>query len=189
MTMTFQIHSPETAPAGARETLSTIAKNYGFVPNLAAVIAESPATLAGLLGFMSAFDATEMTLAPVERQVVLVTVSVANRCEYCTTAHSMLASKAGLARAEIDKLQEARALSDARLEALRQFTKTVVAERGLAADSDLEAFFAAGFTKAQVFEVVFGVALKTLTNYANHIAKPPVNEQFAAFLPSWAQAA
>lgn len=187
--MTFQIHTPETAPAGARETLSTIARTYGFVPNLAAAIAESPATLTGLLGFMSVYDAEEMSLSPVERQVVLVAVSVANRCEYCTTAHSMLASKAGLARPEIDNLQEGRPLGDARLEALRRFVETVVAGRGLISEADLEAFFAAGFTKAQVLEVVFGVALKTLTNYANHIAKPPVNPQFAAFLPNWAEAA
>ncbi len=187
--MTFQIHTPDTAPAGARETLGTIAKNYGFVPNLAAAVAESPATLDGLLGFMSAFDAAEMTLTAVERQVVLVAVSVANKCEYCTAAHSMLASMAGLARPEIDNLQEGRPLDDPRLEALRRFVETVVAERGFASEVEMEAFFAAGFTKAQVLEVVFGVALKTLTNYANHIAKPPVNQQFAAFLPKWSAAA
>ncbi len=187
--MTFQIHTPETAPAEARETLGAIARNYGFVPNLAAAVAESPATLDGLLGFMSAYDAPAMTLSPVERQVVLVAVSVANKCEYCTAAHSMLAGKAGLARPEIDNLQEGRPLSDPRLEALRRFVETVVAERGLVSEAGLEVFFAAGFTKAQVLEVVFGVALKTLTNYANHIAKPPVNQQFAAFLPRWAEAA
>lgn len=187
--MTFQLYTPETAPAAARETLSTIARNYGFVPNLAAVFAESPATLNGLLGFMSAYDAEEMTLSPLERQVVLLAVSVANKCEYCTAAHGMLASMAGLDRAEIDSLQEGRPLTDARLEALRGFVETVTATRGQASEADLEAFFAAGFTKAQVFEVTFGVALKTLTNYANHITQPAVNPQFAAFLPKWAAAA
>ncbi len=186
--MNFQIHTPDTAPAEARETLGTIARSYGFVPNLAAAVAESPATLDGLLGFMSAYDAAGMTLSPVERQVVLVAVSVANKCEYCTAAHSMLAGMAGLTRPEIDNLQEGRPLGDARLEVLRRFVETVVAERGFVSEAALEAFIAAGFTKAQVLEVVFGVALKTLTNYANHIAKPPVNKQFAAFLPKWAEA-
>ncbi len=187
--MTFQIHTPETAPAEAQETLGTIARNYGFVPNLAAAVAESPATLNGLLGLMSAFDAEEMTLTPVERQVVLVAVSVPNKCEYCTAAHSMLAGMAGLTRPEIDHLQEGRPLGDARLEVLRRFAETVVAERGFVSEAALEAFVAAGFTKAQVLEVVFGVALKTLTNYANHIVNSPVNKQFAAFLPKWAEAA
>ena len=187
--MPFKVHTIETAPADARETLGTLAKNYGFVPNLAGAVAESPATLAALLGFMSAYDAKAMTLSPVERQVVLLAVSVKNKCEYCTAAHSMLASMNGLDRAEIDHLQQGRPLGDARLETLRRFGETIVDKRGWVSESDLETLFAAGFAKAQVFEVIFGVALKTLTNYANHVAKPPVNAQFAAFLPKWADAA
>lgn len=103
--MSFQVHTIESAPLDAREALSMIVQSYGFLPNLAAVFAESPATLTGLLGFMSAYDAKEMTLSPVERQVVLLAVSVANRCEYCTAAHGMLANMHGLDRAEVSHLQ------------------------------------------------------------------------------------
>ncbi|HLA91011.1 MAG TPA: carboxymuconolactone decarboxylase family protein [Gemmatimonadaceae bacterium] len=187
--MKFHVHTPDSAPAGAREILGTIARSYGFVPNLAAVLAESPATLNGLLGFMSAYDAKEMTLSPVERQVVLLAVSAKNGCEYCAAAHGMLASKNGLDRAEVVNLQQGRPLRDAKLETLRRFAEMIAGTRGRASEADLEAFFTAGFSRAQVFEVIFGVALKTLTNYANHIARPPVNEQFAAFLPSWGDAA
>ncbi len=186
--MTFQIHDLNTAPVGSREMLSKIAQSYGFLPNLAGVFAESPAALNGLLGAISAFDAKEMTLSPVERQVVLLAVSVKNRCEYCAAAHSMLANKIGLDRKEVENLQLGGRLSDSRLEALRHFTEAVLDSRGWAPEAELEKFLNAGFTKAQILEVIFGVALKTFTNYANHIAKPPVNEQFAGFLPNWANA-
>jgi uncharacterized peroxidase-related enzyme len=187
--MPFPIHTLETAPAGARETLDRLTRNYGFLPNLAGVVAESPATLNGLFGFMGAYDAKEMTLTPLERQIVLLAVSTKNKCEYCTAAHSMLAQVNGLDGTDVVHLQQGRPLGDTRLEALRRFAETVVEKRGWVGESEVGTFIAAGFTRAQVFEVVFGVALKTLTNYINHIAKPPVNEQFAAFVPTWADAA
>ncbi|MEW6130093.1 MAG: carboxymuconolactone decarboxylase family protein [Acidobacteriota bacterium] len=186
--MIFQIHDLNTAPAGSRETLSMIAQNYGFLPNLAGVFAESPAVLRGLLGTISAFDAKEMTLSPIERQVVLLAVSVKNRCEYCTAAHSMLTNKLGIDRNEIENLQQGRRLTDQRLEILRHFAEEILDRRGLVTDSELELFLNSGFTKAQILEVIFGIAIKTLTNYANHIANPPVNEQFAGFQPNWANA-
>lgn len=98
----------------------------------------------------------------------------------------MLAAKLGLARSEVDKLHQGQPLSDARLERLRHFTGTVVNQRGRLADSDWENFIKAGFSQAQTLEVVLGVAVKTLTNYAHHIAKPPLNGQFAGFCPAWA---
>lgn len=187
--MLFQVHTLDTAPVGARETLGKVAQNFGFVPNLSGVFAESPATLNGLVGFLSAYDAKEMTLSALERRVVLLAASVKYKCEHCTALHSALGSMCGLDRAEIDNLQEARSLGNARLESLRRFTEAVVEKHGWVSDADLEKFFAAGFTKAQVIEVIFGVALKTLTSYVSHIAKPPSNEQFAAFRAKWADAA
>lgn len=183
--MPFPIHTIETAPERSKESLAKFVQNFGFLPNIAGAFAESPASLNGLLVFMSAFGAEEMTLSPVERQIVLLAASALSKCEYCTAAHSTIANSRGVSRAEIENLQGGRPLVDSKLESLRCFVEIIVEQRGWASDADLEMFFAAGFTKAQVFEVIFGVALKTLTNYANHIAKPPVNEQFAAFIPEW----
>lgn len=47
--MPFQIHTVESAPAAARESLGRLVESYGFLPNLAGVIAESPAALNGLV--------------------------------------------------------------------------------------------------------------------------------------------
>lgn len=183
--MMFQVHDLNSAPAGSREALAKLVESYGFLPNIAGVFAESPPVLSGLLGAISAFNAKEMTLSPVERQVVLLAASARNRCEYCVAAHGMLASLNGLSRDEVENLQQGRALREGRMEALRRFVEVVIDSRGWVSEGELEKFLRAGFTKAQVLEVIFGVALKTLTNYANHITKPSVNEQFAEFLPNW----
>ena len=187
--MPFQIHTLETAPEASRPALGKLVQNYGFLPNLAGVFAESPGALNGLLGFMGAFESQEMTLAPLERQIVLLTVAVWNKCAYCAAAHGMMANMCGLERGEVDALQQGRPLREGRLEALRRFTEAVLEKKGWTKDVDLAAFLGAGFSKAQIFEVLFGIALKTFTNYANHISKPPVNTQFAGFLPAWDKAA
>lgn len=184
--MLFTIHNPSTAPEGSRETLEKMMQSYGFLPNLAGVLAESPSALKGYLAVNGVFDSVDTTLSQLERQIVLLAVSVANRCEYCAAAHGMLATMLGLPRNEVDKLHQGQPLSDARLEQLRRFVETVVNQRGRLADSELEDFIKAGFSQAQILEVILGVAVKTLTNYAHHIARPPLNEQFAGFCPAWA---
>lgn len=187
--MEFRIHDANTAPEASRETLSNIADKYGFIPNLAGVFAESPGAMKGLLAGLAAYDSPELKLKDIERQVVMLAVSVRNRCSYCTAAHSMLASHLGMDRAQIDALQQGQPLSDRKLEALRRFTLAVVEKEGWVSEDDKAEFEVAGYGAVHVLEVVLGIALKTLTNYANHIASPPVNEQFAAFLPKWPKAA
>jgi alkylhydroperoxidase family enzyme len=45
-------------------------------------------------------------------------------------------------------------------------------------------FFAAGYTQAQLFEVILGISYKTLSNYVNHIADAPLDNAF--FAGKWA---
>ncbi len=83
----------------------------------------------------------------------------------------------------IASLRDDRPISYAKLEALRQFTKAVVSQRGWVPEQNLQAFLDAGYTRAQVLEVVLGVSLKTLSNFINHLAETPIDEQFQAFAP------
>lgn len=187
--MSYTVHTVESAPADSRPALEAIQSRYGFLPNLAATVAESPGALNGLLASLQAYDDPALTLTPLERQIVLIATSVENRCDFCVAAHSMLASSLGLERAQIERLQDGLPLADERLEALRVFTTEIVRQRGWIEPLASERFFAAGFDRGQVFEVVLGVALKTLTNYINHIAGTEVNSQFADFAPKRASAA
>lgn len=175
----FTLHTPESAPEAARETLTKVQKHYGFLPNLLAGLAEAPAALHSYLALSEQFGKTSLS-AP-EQQVVLLATSVLNECQFCVAAHSTIARNvAKLDEASIQALRNGNDLPDARLNALARFTRTVVRERGWVNGAALDAFLAAGFSKAQVLEVVLGVTTKTLSNYANHILETPTNTQFAA---------
>lgn len=172
----FTKHTDSTAPKGAAEVLGKVKERYGFVPNLAAYIAESPLVLDMVMNMSGAFDKTSFT--PQEQQIILATVSVLNDCNYCRTAHTALSRKAGMDDKTLKAVLDISPLPDKKQNALRDFTKALVEERGWAGEEKVNAFLSAGYAKAQVFEVVLGIALKTLTNYSNHLAGAEPNREF-----------
>ena len=177
MTM-FDVHTKESAPADSVQLLASAEKAYGFIPNLLGTFAESPATLKGYMTLGKIFD--ESSFTPSELQTILLTISRYNECRYCLAAHSTIAGMHNVPAAIVDAIRDDQPIADDRLETLRQFTVKVVDKRGWLSEGEVAEFIAAGFTKAQVFEVVLGVGLKTISNYINHVAETPVDATFAA---------
>lgn len=176
----FVFHTPETAPAPAAASLAAIKSKLGFLPNLYAGLAEAPQALQGYLTLAEIYGKTSLT-AP-EQQVVLLAISIENGCEFCVGAHSMLAKNvAKLDDANLNALRRGERLPDARLNALATFARAVVRERGEVQGPALEAFLAAGFSQAQVLEVILGASLKTLSNYSNHVLGTPLNPELQAY--------
>lgn len=169
----FTLHTVDTAPEGARSQLERIEKAWKFVPNLHRTLAESPVTLEAYDTLFGMVARTSFT--PAEQQVVFLAASVVNGCAYCVSGHTVLARKAGLQDGVIAALRDASPIADPRLEALRAFTQTVVRERGMAGEATISAFLAAGFTRAQILEVVLIISAKTISNYVNHLAETPLD--------------
>jgi AhpD family alkylhydroperoxidase len=167
------IHTEESAPQASKVFLQGARKGFGFIPNLLGAMADAPSVIEGYLALYQAFDQSSFT--PVERQVVLLTVSFIHRCEYCMSGHSMLAEMAGMDAATYKALREGLPIADRRLEALRVYTRQVLLKRARVTQEELQPFLAAGYTRQQVMEVNLGIALKTLSNYTNHIHPVPVD--------------
>lgn len=169
----FTLHTPETAPQEARDVLVRIQAAWTFIPNLHRMLAESPVTLKAydaLIGLVG-----QSSFTPAEQQVVYLAINVFHECEYCTSGHTVLARRSGLSPDVIVALRDEREIADLRLETLRRFAEGVVRERGFVGDAAVEAFLEAGFTRAQVLEVVLIAAAKTISNYANHLTHTPLD--------------
>lgn len=185
--MPFPVHTAETAPPGAAATLAAVHRANGFIPNLYGVMAGAPSLLKGYLAVADQF--AEGSLTPTEQQVIALSVSVTNGCEYCVAAHTVIAGMQRVPDDVVAAIREGRTLQNARLEALRQFTNAVVTERGHPSAATVSAFLAAGFEEAQILEVILGVGMKTMSNYVNHIAQTPLDAGFTRALWTTAQAA
>jgi len=180
----YPVHTPGTAPAASARQLEQIRQTVGFVPNLAGVLADAPAALEGYFSLAAIFDKT--SLSPTERQVVLLAVSRENRCEYCMAAHTVIARMQSVPEAVVASIRNDASVADTKLEALRDFTTTVVRKRGVLDAAEIAAFLDAGYSRAHILEVLVGVAMKTISNYTNHIAATPLDEAFAS--AAWAEA-
>lgn len=177
------LHTIDTAPAGSRTFVDKAITNNGFLPNLIGILANSPLALETYLTVSGINARSSLTLA--EREVVQITAARIHGCEFCVAGHTAVAlKKAGLQRAAVAELQQGRVTGDARLDAVRVFAEAVIANRGAVSDAELATFRAAGFDEAQALEVVLGISLATLCNFANSLAQSPINPQLQAFRPA-----
>ncbi len=171
---TFTLYDETTAPEGSRAKLADVKKGWGFVPKLHGMLAESPVALKGYDALFALV--TESTLTPAEQQVVYQAVNVFHGCEYCTAGHTFLSRNAGVPEDAIQALREQTPIADARLQALRNFAEIVTETRGFAGDAAVDEFIAAGFTRANVLEVVTIIATKVISNYTNHLTRTPLED-------------
>lgn len=183
--MSYTVHSIDSASAPAKDILAAAKKNLGFVPNLFGVMAEAPALLKAYATLSGIFDETSFNAT--ERQVVLLVVSYENNCGYCIAAHSAIAGMQRVSNDVVKAIRDGQPISDTKIEALRRFAVAVVKSRGWPSATDTQEFLAAGYGRQQVLEVVLGVGMKTLSNYANHIAKTPLDQAFTSV--AWSKAA
>ena len=174
----FKTHTIESAPDRSRPILEGAKKAYGQVPNLLATMADAPALLEAYTAIGQIFDKT--SLSPSERQVVLLAVSRFNKCEYCVAAHSVIASVQKVPDDVVDAIRDDHPIADAKLEALRRFATEIAEQRGFVSDAQVQAFLDAGYEQSHVLEVLVGIAMKTLSNYTNHIAATEVDPAFAS---------
>ena len=165
--------SIEEAPAAAQPLLQAVKKQLGVVPNLFRLVGTSPAALEGYLGLNGALAKGALE-APTRERIALAVAEI-NGCDYCLSAHAYLGKNlAKLSDAEIAANRNGGS-ADAKADAAVGFAVKLVNARGHVSDSDLQAVRAAGYNDAQVIEIVLHVALNTLTNYVNEVAKTDID--------------
>ena len=165
--------SIEAAPAAAKPLLEAVRKQMGSVPNLFRLVANSPAALEGYLGLNGALAKGALDARTRER--IALAVAEINGCGYCLAAHTYIGKTvAKLDDAEITANRSG-ASNDVKADAAVRFAVKVVNARGHVSDADVAAVKAAGLDDAQVVEIVLHVALNTLTNYVNEVAKTEID--------------
>jgi uncharacterized peroxidase-related enzyme len=181
----FEIHTIDSAPANSAAALRALERGLGFVPNLAATMAGSPALVGGFVDLRNTLAGGELT--GVEHEIVALATSIENDCGYCMAAHSTFALMQGADEGAVTAARAGHAPDDARLAALYCFARALVARRGHISQAETQALMNVGYSNAAVLEVVAQVGCTTLANLAHNISDAPLD---AAFEPqAWARAA
>lgn len=157
----------EAAPEAARPMLETIRKQLGSVPNVFRMMSNSPVVLEAYTGISGALGKGQLDAATRER--IALAVAELNGCHYCLSAHSMVAKN--VAKLDASEIQANRqgGSSDPHAAAAVRFAVKIVETRGGVTSSDIDAVKAAGYSDAEIVEIVGNVALGTLTNYLNEV--------------------
>ncbi len=170
-----RIAIPQTAhtPSASLPLLAAVNQQLGVVPNLMKVVGHSPAALEGYLSLNGALS--KGAIGAQTRERIALAVAELNGCGYCLSAHSYLGSTlAKLDAAECEANRRGHS-QDPKAEAALRFATRIVGSRGHVADADLAAVAAAGYSDAEIIEIVVLVALNTLTNYVNNVAQTDID--------------
>lgn len=168
----LQSVDPTTATGRAKELLDAVNQKLGRVPNIARLMANSPAVLEGYLNFSGALASGK--LDPQLRERIAIAVANANRCNYCLSAHTAIGKMTGLSSDELAKAQHGDSAEQKAAVALR-FAVKLVRERGWVSDEDVAELRGAGFDDGDIAEIVAAVALNMFTNYFNHVAETEID--------------
>ena len=167
----FTVPTRETVSPANQAIFDTLTKKIRRVPNLYAAMAASDTALATYL----ALDESPTSLSPREREVVNLVVSQVNDCAYCLAAHTLIARHLGWTAEQVIEIRTGGASFDAKLDALAKLVRSQAEHRGHAWPETIDAFFAAGYTDAQLVDVAIAIGNRTITNTLHALTQVPVD--------------
>ncbi|MDH6230265.1 putative peroxidase-related enzyme [Mesorhizobium soli] len=166
------IPARDDVPEGSKPILDAVHKQLGVVPNMFRLIATSPAALQGFTGNNAALA---RTLDVKTRERIALAVAQVNGCDYCLSAHSYLGLNLAKVTPDEIALNRKGESGDAKADAAVRFAAKAVRERGHVSDGDIKAVRDAGFSDAQIVEIIAVTAENVFTNLLNVIAQTDID--------------
>lgn len=162
---TFTVPTRAEVSANNQVLFDSLQKGLGFVPNLYAYFAKNETALGDYLTLQN----RKSTLRGKEREIINLVTSQINGCRYCQSAHTVLGKMNGFTEEQILEIRKGSATFDSKLDALAKFTASAVQNRGRASEESKAAFFAAGYTEANMIDVIIIVGDKIISNYLHNL--------------------
>lgn len=169
----------ENVDPKAKPVLENVKASMGMIPNMYADMANSPAMLQTYAQGYSLFrEGSGFT--PAEQEVVFLTISRENECHYCMAAHSFVADNVSKVPPEVtNAIRDDHPITDIKLAALSVFSRTMFVTRGHPSKTDVASFLQVGYSEAHILSIILALAVKTISNYSNHVFATSVDSAFA----------
>ena len=175
----FIKHTIESAPEASKANLEYGQKKYGMLPNLFRYMSGAPATLDAYINLSKIFGDTSFSVG--EQHLIMLAVSVVNKCDYCIAAHTRASKANGMSSTILNAVRKEKEVPDSRLAALVKITQKITVTRGNIEAEDLTSFYEQGFSPENVMELIVGISIKTISNYINHITENIINDELQPF--------
>lgn len=86
----YPIANINELPDDIAEIIKTVQEKSGFVPNVFLVLARRPDEFRAFFGYHNALMEKDGNLTKAEREMIVVTTSNFNQCQYCVVAHGAI---------------------------------------------------------------------------------------------------
>jgi len=161
----FNVPTKENVSSKNQELLKVIEKEVGMIPNIYAAFAYSDYALEKYMNFKNQPN----SFTAIENEIISLSVSKINGCEYCQRAHATIAKNKGASTVQINASLGLETVLTEKENALLRVTKSIIENKGKISDDTLNQFFAAGYTKAHLIDLSLLIAETTITNYVHNI--------------------
>ena len=173
---TFNVPTRATVTENNQAVFDNLEKGLGFVPNIYATLALNETALPDYL----AFQGRKTTLKAKEKEVVNLVVSQVNECAYCLAAHTAMGKMNGYTDEQIIEIRKGNVSFDAKVAALATFVKETTVNRGKPSNQATDELLAAGYTQANVVDILMLIGDKIVTNFLHGVTQVPVDFPAAA---------
>ncbi len=154
------IVDPSQAKDAARPLLDAVQASLGITPNFIKVLANAPVALDGFLGLY--IIASRGALDAPTRERIALAVAEQNGCQYCVSAHTVIAKSVGLSEGEIQAARHGTS-ADPKGAAAVKFARALVNAMGDVSNAEFQSARDV-LSEEEIVEVIAHVALNIFTN-------------------------
>lgn len=171
----IDIPTLQSAPEKAKPILANYDKVLGLVPNFFSLLATSPDALKAVADMHALLG---KSIGPKTRERIHIAIAEVNGCDYCVSAHTFLGAKlSGLTKEDMELNRKGES-TDPQAAAAVKFAQKVARSRGHIDAADFEAVRAAGYTDAQIVDIVAELSFSFVTNLFNNTFKTDIDSAF-----------
>ena len=176
----YPVPKLEDLPQDIRERIVAVQDKAGFVPNVFLTLAHRPDEFRAFFAYHDALMEKDSGLTKAEREMIVVTTSGANGCQYCVVAHGAILrirAKNPLIADQV-AINHRKADITARQRAMLDFAMKVALDARNIADEDFGALRGQGFSDEDIWDIAAVAAFFALSNRMANFTSMRPNDEF-----------
>ena len=176
----YPVPALEDLPEDIRGRILAVQEKSGFVPNVFFALAHRPEEFRAFFAYHDALMEKESGLSKAEREMIVVTTSGANGCQYCVVAHGAILrvrAKDPLIADQV-AINHRKADITARQRAMLDFAVKVALDARNITDEDFGVLRGQGFSDEDIWDIAAVAAFFALSNRMANFTSMRPNDEF-----------
>lgn len=176
----FPIPDLNSMPEDLKARILAVQEKSGFIPNIFLALAHRPEEFRAFFAYHDALMEKDSGLSKAEREMIVVTTSALNKCQYCVIAHGAILRIRAKNPLLADQLAINYRQSDIspRQRTMLDFATKVCLNADEIDDSDTKSLEKQGFSQDDIWDIGSIAALFALSNRLAHMADIRPNQEF-----------